>query len=190
MKKSILPKLVGRRVFLRPPKASDCDEFIALNLRSARFHRGLVTPPRTQKHFATYLKRSRRFDTRCFFICRKVDGMIVGTITVSHMLYGALRSAYVGYYVGMPYAGQGYMTEPLRLVLRYAFRHLKLHRVEANIQPGNAASIALVKRAGFTREGFSRRYLKVSGRWRDHERWALLAEDWRRSRAKGRTTRQ
>jgi ribosomal-protein-alanine N-acetyltransferase len=71
------------------------------------------------------------------------------------------------------------MSEALQLMLKYAFKKLKLHRLEANIQPGNAASIALVKRAGFVREGYSQRYLKVSGRWRDHERWAIIAEDWR-----------
>ncbi|HEU5459251.1 MAG TPA: GNAT family protein, partial [Pyrinomonadaceae bacterium] len=70
------------------------------------------------------------------------------------------------------------MTEAIALMLRYAFTKLKLHRLEANIQPGNIASIALVKRAGFVKEGFSRRYLKIGGRWRDHERWGVLAEDW------------
>ena len=63
-------------------------------------------------------------------------------------------------------------------MLRHAFDTLRLHRLEANIQPSNQASIALVRRAGFTREGFSRRYPKINGRWRDHERWAILREDW------------
>lgn len=67
-------------------------------------------------------------------------------------------------------------------MLRYAFLELKLHRLEANIQPENVASIALVRRAGFVREGYSRRYLKICGRWRDHERWALIAEDWKAKR--------
>ena len=74
------------------------------------------------------------------------------------------------------------MTEALALTLRIAFGRLRLHRVEANIQPGNRASIALVRRAGFRREGLSPRYLKIGGRWRDHERWALTVEDWRRRR--------
>jgi ribosomal-protein-alanine N-acetyltransferase len=71
------------------------------------------------------------------------------------------------------------MTEALQLMMRHAFDDLQLHRLEANIQPGNVASLALVKRAGFGREGYSRRYLKIGGRWRDHERWAILAEDWK-----------
>ena len=89
-----------------------------------------------------------------------------------------LRSAYLGYYAFVPHAGRGYMSEGLALALRWAFRELHLHRVEANIQPANEASRALVRRLGFRREGFSRQYLKIGGRWRDHERWALLAEDW------------
>jgi ribosomal-protein-alanine N-acetyltransferase len=74
------------------------------------------------------------------------------------------------------------MTEAMRLLLREAFTHIGLHRLEANIQPGNVASIALAKRCGFELEGFSPRYLKVGGRWRDHERWAVRTETWRQGR--------
>src|SRR5207237_4260491 len=90
-----------------------------------------------------------------------------------------LQSAYLGYAVGKSFARQGYMREGIELVLRHAFLNLRLHRVEANIQPGNKASISLAQSAGFRREGFSPRYLKIGGRWRDHERWAILADDWR-----------
>jgi len=110
----------------------------------------------------------------------KVSRELVGVINVSEIVHGAFRSAYLGYHAFVPHAGRGYMTEGLGLALRWAFGELRLHRVEANIQPGNRASRRLVRRLGFQREGFSRRYLKVAGRWRDHERWALLAEDWRR----------
>ena len=89
---------------------------------------------------------------------------------------GNFHSAYLGYYAFAPHAGQGLMAEGLALVIRDAFRRLRLHRVEANIQPGNKASLRLVRRLGFRREGYSPRYLKIGGRWRDHERWALRAD--------------
>ena len=104
----------------------------------------------------------------------------MGSIALSQIVYGGVHSAYVGYQIGAEFSGHGYMTEALRLVLRHAFLKLKLHRLEANIQPENVASLALVKRAGFTKEGYSRRYLKICGRWRDHERWAILVDDWRK----------
>jgi ribosomal-protein-alanine N-acetyltransferase len=99
-------------------------------------------------------------------------------INVSEIVRGALRSAYLGYYGFAPYLGHGYMSEGMTLALRWAFGALRLHRLEANIQPGNRASLRLARRLGFRREGFSPRYLKIAGRWRDHERWALLAEEW------------
>lgn len=119
------------------------------------------------------------------FVVLRESGDLVGVINVSEIVRGPFRSAYLGYYAFVPHAGRGYMTEGLTLALRWAFRGLRLHRVEANIQPGNRASRALVRGLGFRREGFSRRYLKVAGRWRDHERWALVAEDWRRHRKGG-----
>jgi ribosomal-protein-alanine N-acetyltransferase len=112
-------------------------------------------------------------------IRRSADGARLGHVEISQIARGNFQSAYLGYAIGAEHRGQGYMTEALQLALRYAFRSLRLHRVEANVEPGNEASLALVRGAGFTREGFSRRYLKIRGRWRDHERWALLAEDWR-----------
>lgn len=174
--------IVGDRVFLRPPLRRDSKELIALNRASTRFHRGLVSPPTQPEQFASFLKRSHQADCACFLVCRVEDGAIVGSITLSQIFLGGFRNAYLGYYVGAKYSGEGYLTEAIDLMLEYAFENLKLHRLEANIQPGNLASIRLVKRAGFIREGFSRRYLKISGRWRDHERWAIIAEDWKSRR--------
>jgi ribosomal-protein-alanine N-acetyltransferase len=176
--------IVGEKVFLRSPKKSDQAEFTALNWASKRFHRGLLSPPTTPEQFSNFLRKSRREDSRCLLICRTADDAIIGAINLSQIFRGGFHNAYLGYYVGAQYAGQGYMTEALRLVLKYAFEQLKLHRLEANIQPGNAASIALVKRAGFVLEGYSSRYLKVCGRWRDHERWAILAEQWKLNRGR------
>lgn len=170
------------QVFLREPHARDREEFLALNRASRRLHRGLVSPPVEPEQFDAYLKRCRDERSACFFVCNVGEGRIVGAMNLSEIVRGIFRSAYLGYYVGEPYAGRGYMTEALGLLLGRAFGPLKLHRVEANIQPGNLASLALVKRAGFSQEGYSRRYLKIGGCWRDHERWAILAEDWRAGR--------
>jgi ribosomal-protein-alanine N-acetyltransferase len=165
--------------YLRSPNAGDEQEWIALNRASISFYRGLASPMLTATEFASYLDRCQRDDYIGLLICRKPDDAIVGSINLSQIFRGGFQNAYLGYQVGAPFAGQGYMTEALQLMLNYAYDTLKLHRLEANIQPGNRASIALVRRAGFIKEGFSRRYLKICGRWRDHERWAILAEDWR-----------
>jgi [ribosomal protein S5]-alanine N-acetyltransferase len=167
------------RVFIRPPELEDREEFIALMRASRAFHRPWATAPADEERFATYLIDSRRPDFEAMLLCRRPDGTILGFFNLSQISRGSLQSAYLGYAVGRPHAAQGYMREGIQLVLRNAFQTLRLHRVEANIQPGNRASIALAEGAGFRREGFSPRYLKIAGRWRDHERWAILAEDWR-----------
>ncbi len=132
------------------------------------------------------MRRSRRADVDTSLVCRLVDGAIVGVFKLSQIFRRGFQSAYLGFYAGAPYAGRGYMGEGMQLLLRHVFRTLKLHRVEANVQPGNARSIALIKRSGFRREGISPRYLKIAGRWRDHERWAITVEDWRRRRIRRR----
>lgn len=175
--------LSGKRVFLRPPTVADYREFAALIRRSRRFYRGFIAMPfKNRKEFADYAKRSPAGDKFRFLICRNDDGVIVGSIGLFHIVHLSLQSGVVGYMVGAPFARRGFATEALQLALRFAFQKLKLHRVEANIQPANAASIALVKRVGFKCEGYSPRYLKIHGKWRDHERWAILAEDWSKKR--------
>ena len=169
----------GKRVVLRPPVKDDGPEYLAVNRRSAEFNRGLASPPTTTRQFEAYLKRTTKPDGACFLICRAQDGAVMGSIALSQIFHGGFRSAYLGYQIGEEFSRQGYMTEAIQLMLRHAFGKLKLHRLEANIQPENIASIALVKRAGFVKEGYSRRYLKICGRWRDHERWAILVENWR-----------
>jgi ribosomal-protein-alanine N-acetyltransferase len=171
------------RVFIRTPTAGDRDELIALNRTSRSFHRGWASPPVTTEDYDKYLERCGQQDFVGMLICRKRDGAIVGVAELGQIVHGAFKNAYLGYYAGAPFAGRGYMTEGISLVLDHAFNRLRLHRVEANFQPDNVASIALVKRLGLTREGYSRRYLKIGGRWRDHERWAMLAENWRTLRS-------
>jgi ribosomal-protein-alanine N-acetyltransferase len=169
------------RVYVRPPRQADEYEFVALMRDSRAFHKQWASAPTDAARFAAYLEDSGRPDFEAFLVCRIEDDQLVGFFNVSQITRGSLQSAYLGYAAAERYARQGYMREGIELVLRAAFLELRLHRLEANIQPGNAASIALARGAGFQREGFSPRYLKISGRWRDHERWALLADDWRRA---------
>jgi ribosomal-protein-alanine N-acetyltransferase len=171
---------VGRRVFLCKPTQRHRDEFLALMRASRARLRPWVAPPASRAAFTAYLRRARRPTERAFLVCRVEDRAIAGVINVSQIFHGNFQSAYLGYYAGAPFMGLGYMSEGLGLVLRHAFGPLGLHRLEANIQPGNRASIRLVRGAGFRREGFSPRYLKILGRWRDHERWAITAEARRR----------
>jgi ribosomal-protein-alanine N-acetyltransferase len=154
---------------------------VRLARASRGLHRRWVDAPADASAFRSFLHRSRLPSVRTFLVVRREDRAIVGVFRLSQIFLGNFRSAYLGYWVGAPYAGQGYMTEGMALLLRHAFGPLRLHRVEANLQPGNVASRALVRRAGFRREGFSPRYLKVAGRWRDHERWAITVEDFRAS---------
>jgi len=178
---------VGRRVFLRRPTAADRDEYLTLRRRSAAFLRSWEPlPPRGRtaaRQFAEWLRTSRGGRHEKLLVCRNLDGALLGAINVNEIVRGPSQSAFLGYWIGAPHARQGYMTEALQLALRHAFRVLALHRVEANILQGNRASITLVRRAGFRREGYSPLYLKIAGRWADHERWALLIEDWRLQRS-------
>jgi ribosomal-protein-alanine N-acetyltransferase len=167
------------RVALRTPTAADCDAFVAAMRSSRRLHAGWLTAPTTPAAFDALLERASDETFEPMLACLVETGAIAGFFNISQIIRGPLQSAFLGYGAVAAYAGSGYMTEGLELVLRRAFTELRLHRLEANIQPGNAPSIALVKRCGFVREGFSERYLKIGGRWRDHERWAIRAEQWR-----------
>jgi [ribosomal protein S5]-alanine N-acetyltransferase len=165
------------RVELSTPGPQDEADFIAAMTASAGVHRPWLFPPTTPDSYREYL--GRLGERKHGFLARRVDdGALVGWLNVSDIVRGALQGANVSYGGVAAFRGQGYMSEALELVLHEAFVTLELHRLEANIQPGNAGSLALVRRAGFQLEGFSPGYLKIDGDWRDHERWALRSEAW------------
>jgi ribosomal-protein-alanine N-acetyltransferase len=167
----------GSRVKIRRPTSADQDEFISLMRQSQDLHAPWCFPPVTAEMFANYLKGRDQENQDGFLVCHAETHAIIGVINLNEIVRGCFQSAYLGYYIGAPFVGQGYMQEALTLVIQYAFTELHLHRLEANIQPENQASIALVRRCGFHREGFSLRYLNVNGEWKDHERWAILADE-------------
>jgi len=153
-----------------------------MSRESEKFHRGLIKMSKTREEFEAFLERSEKPENECFLIVRQKDDAIAGMINLSQIFYGPFCNAYLGYGLGVKFTGAGLMTEAIKLTLKYSFKTLKLHRIEANVQPENLPSIAVLKRCGFTREGFSRKYLKVGGRWRDHERFAIIVEDWKRGK--------
>lgn len=180
----------GERVYLRRPVSRDAAAFVAAVRASRSLHGKWVQAPSTRARFMDYVRRfagarSRNARTAShvgMMVCRREDDALVGVFNFSEIVRGALHGTYLGYYALAPHAGEGYMAEGLELALQMAFRDLRLHRIEVNIQPANKRSSALVRRAGFRREGFSPRYAKIAGRWRDHDRWAILEEDWRARR--------
>ena len=167
------------RVLLKTPLESDRAAFVSAMLASKELHGPWISAVATDEYFDRLLLRvdDERQDPN--LVCLADGGAIVGVINLSEIVRGAFQSAFLSYAAVTGYEGQELMSEGLQLLLERAFGELGLHRLEANIQPGNGASVALVRRAGFICEGTSRRYLKLGGEWRDHEHWVLLAEESR-----------
>lgn len=164
------------KIQLQPLVLTDQREFLAGVRASQALHASWVSPPSTPTKFRAYIERMALPQNHALAICAKDTGQIAGIVEVTNVIVGAFRSGYVGYYAFAGFERQGLMRAGLRAAVKHAFSRLKLHRLEANIQPGNTASIALVRSSGFKLEGYSPRYLKIRGRWRDHERWAILAD--------------
>ena len=172
------------RVQLHAPSTRFESEFLEASRRSRSLHGHFARPPRTAAELRSYVRKYRGSEHEGHFVVESSNARLVGVVNLNRIVRGSFRSAYLGYYSFVPFAGRGYMGAGLVAVLRRAFGELGLHRVEANIQPTNTRSRELVRRLGFTLEGLSPRYLKVSGRWCDHERWALRSEQHRRPRRK------
>jgi ribosomal-protein-alanine N-acetyltransferase len=163
-------------VEIQRARRSDAPELIAANLANRDYHRPWVQPFTDQAGFELWFA-DQQVGASAALIARTSGGELVGTFNISQIFLRGFRSAYLGYYGYRETAGRGLMSGALKLVTRYAFDEVGLHRIEANVQPANTRSRAMIERAGFRQEGFSPRYLKVDGDWRDHERWALLADD-------------
>jgi [ribosomal protein S5]-alanine N-acetyltransferase len=170
-----LPKRM--RIVLETPSHRRQDEFLHAVARSRTLHRRWASPPSTPAAFTEYLSRLKSAAHLGYFVRTDADEL-AGVININDIVRGKSLSGYLGYYAFVPHDGCGYMAEGLRAVISRAFRVLKVHRLEANIQPHNTRSRRLVQGFGFRRKGFSPQYLKIAGRWRDHERWALTAENW------------
>jgi ribosomal-protein-alanine N-acetyltransferase len=166
-----------RTIAINPVTRSDAAELIQANIDSRDYHAPWTRPFTDMEGFESWFGQLITGPNFSLVAREESSGSVVGVLNISQIVSGVFRSAYLGYYGMVAHSRRGLMTQALRLSTAYAFSELGLHRLEANIQPANAASIALVRRVGFRKEGFSRRYLMIGGEWCDHERWALLADD-------------
>ena len=165
------------RVALRRPHEGDLAELQRLIESSKSLHLPWVELDWRAGPVADYLSGCVSDRSDAFVVCERDGLRIAGVFNLSEIVRGVFQSAYLSFYAHVDLQGRGLMTEGLRLVVAEAFDGMELHRLEANVQPDNERSKRLVERCGFRLEGFSPRYLKIGGRWRDHERWALTVED-------------
>ena len=164
------------RLGLREPQETDGPAVLAAVSASRDLHHPWVSPPADVEGYLAWLFRSQRADHVSYLACRGQD--LVGVVNLNDITRGPLQSAFLGYYAFVPFAGRGWMRRALTLAIDRAFDVHGLHRLEANVQPANERSRRLVAGLGFRLEGYSPRYLRIAGEWRDHERWALLADEW------------
>lgn len=176
----------GRSIWLRPPQINDYGPWAELRAQS-RAHLVPWEPawPRDDLTKSAYRRRIKHYQREArddlgyaFLVFEGARDQLIGGLTLSNVRRGVTQSAMLGYWLGLPFVGQGHMTAAVRTLLPHAFETLRLHRVEAAVQPGNVRSAGVLRRVGFTEEGLARRYLKINGHWQDHLLFAILAEDW------------
>ncbi len=180
-------RLSTERLLLRPLDETFCEpvcEYLSRN--RSHFERAgplvneeFFTPGFQRRRLALELEKSRLDQHLRLYVFRRDDAeeRIIGDIGFSHIIFGALRSCFMGYKIDRDHVRRGYATEAVGCAVDYVFAYFGLHRIEANIMPSNVASLALIERLGFSREGYSPSYLRINGQWEDHVRYALLNPD-------------
>ena len=176
-------QIVGDGVRLRPPRMTDYSAWSELRMRSRDFlqpwepvwpeddlERGAY-----RRRLATYAREMDAGAAYPFYVFRTSDDALVGGVTISNVRRGVAQMCTIGYWMGQPYASQGYMTAALRPLVAFAVGELALHRVEAACLPENHASHRLLLKSGFQQEGMARAYLKINGSWRDHLLFGMVA---------------
>ena len=167
----------GVTLSIRRIKPSDEKAFLKLARRDQEQHQPWIKVPRTKKAFQKYAETMSTDDDRGYLIIRRDTKALVGVIELRDIFLGDFKNAYVCYYAFSTQSGNGFIKAAMLAVIDIAFSKLKLHRLEANIQPQNSASIQLIRACGFTQEGYSPKFLRMNGVWCDHQRWALIKLD-------------
>ncbi|HEY7670496.1 MAG TPA: GNAT family protein [Hyphomicrobium sp.] len=182
------PVVRGRGIWLRPPLMGDYAEWAELRARSREhltpwepvWQRDELTRSAYRRRVRHYHREAREDLGYALLIFSDGDDRLLGGLSLSNVRRGVTQAAVLGYWLGLPYVRQGYMTAAVGAVVAYAFEELRLHRLEAATMPNNVASIRVLERNGFAREGIARRLLKINGQWEDHVLHALVAEDFAR----------
>lgn len=164
-----------KKITIREPTQEDSEKFITAVLQSSSLHSPWVSPPSTSEEYNFFLSRYSEASSVSFLVLHHND--IAGVINLNEIIHGAFQSAYLGFYAMVDYVGTGVLREGMIKVIDYAFKKMNLHRLEANIQPGNIRSIRFVEKLNFHIEGFSKKYLFINGKWRDHMRYAIIADN-------------
>lgn len=168
---------------MRTPGESDFPQWAELRAQSQAFLQpfeprwpvGELTRPSFRRRLRRYAQDAREKQGFAFFVFDHADNQLLGGLTLSNIRYGVSQSCALGYWMGAPYAGQGYMSEVLPAMFPFMFGELGMHRVEAACLPDNQPSIQLLQRAGFEEEGLAKSYLKINGRWQDHRLFAKIS---------------
>jgi [ribosomal protein S5]-alanine N-acetyltransferase len=175
-------KLVGHKIYLRFLKDTDVGSLTEMHRRNREFWQR-YTPDRTEEFYTeeyqlnriqTCLAKMERDEQYTFGIFLVGTDELIGIIELTEVVRGPLQTCWLGYYVDQSHNGHGYTTEAVRLVVDYAFEVLKLHRIEAGVMPHNIGSIRVLEKAGFHKEGLSKKNVKINGRWEDHLHFAIV----------------
>ncbi|MER2605638.1 MAG: GNAT family protein [Siculibacillus sp.] len=172
-------------IVLRAPASGDFDAWVDLRRQSRDFLAPWepiwpdddLSRPSYRRRLRRWAEESRGGLTFPWFLFDEIDGRLLGGLTLAQVRRGVTQTGTIGYWMGAPHAGRGLMTGAVLALARHAFRDLRLHRLEAACLPDNEPSIRLLRKVGFTREGYARAYLHIAGEWRDHLLWGLLETD-------------
>lgn len=186
------PALKGTRILLRMPVSGDYREWMQVRGESRAFLEPWEPSwAADELGVSAWRERLRRYredfsrgSALPFFIFENRSGQLLGGVTLGNIRHGVARSGHIGYWIGEKHAGQGYMLEALELLASHAFDTMRLHRIEAACIPGNRRSVRVLEKAGFTREGLLRSYLKINGIWQDHYLYALIEGDPRTAKTR------
>ncbi|MDQ0416196.1 ribosomal-protein-alanine N-acetyltransferase [Croceifilum oryzae] len=178
-------KLQSNNLYLRPLEISDAEPLCQLLLRNRSFFQP-YEPIRPESYYcldtqtqqiSAAIQSFANDSGYTFGIFRESDHTLIGRVTLSAVSRGPFQNAYLGYYLDQQANGNGYMTEAIKLILHYCFQEISLHRIQAGVMSKNTASIRVLEKNGFRREGLAQRYLQINGQWEDHLLYAITEED-------------